>query len=68
MEPEPTSAAVLVPRPNSTRVPPTSWMTAAYHPGQVPAESIGLPSTPKSDAMPWQVKSSPTTIRNRLSA
>lgn len=36
MEPEQTRAATRVPRPSTTRLPPTSWMTAAYQPGQVP--------------------------------
>ena len=53
IEPEAMNAALRVPRPSSTRAPPTSSITAAYQPGQVPAEvppvPVAPPSTPKSE-------------------
>src|SRR3954469_2702985 len=64
------NAAVRVPRPSITRAPPTSWIPAAYQPGQLPASRvlpvpITPPIQPSSDEAPWQKKSRPTTIRKR---
>ena len=45
------NAAARVPRPSSAREPPTSWMTAAYQPGQVPAAMVPpLPDGAAEDA------------------
>ncbi|BBJ44161.1 hypothetical protein SSPO_068790 [Streptomyces antimycoticus] len=64
------NAALRLPTPSITRAPPTSWITAAYQPGQVPASTvlpvpIMPPNQPSSDEAPWQKKSSPTTMRKR---
>lgn len=73
MEPEQTRAAGRVNRPTSTRLPPTSWMTAAHQLGHTPKGTDAPvprapPSTPNSDAAPWLANNKPTTRRNADSA
>src|SRR4051812_10488105 len=69
MDPEASTAAGTVSRPTSTSTPHTSWMTPAYHPGQVPtAAACPLPrlppKTPNTVDAPCRANSSPITIRN----